>query len=81
MKRDNKHLQVTLDNAGRNEALRLAFVVFIKMQPKAFRAKFIAAYRKQAVIWHELALSTPNPDNWIDSFESHADRLTQLIEG
>jgi hypothetical protein len=77
---DKNHLNTMLDLSGRTEALRLAFVVLIKMQPIEFQRQFVASYQNEVIAWRELASSTPNPDNWIDSFESHANRLAQLIE-
>ena len=77
---DQKHLKASLDLSGRSEALRLAFVVLVKMQPKRFQQQFIAAYEREATAWRELAMATANPDAWIDSFESHANRLVRLMK-
>jgi hypothetical protein len=77
---NNDELKAMLDLSGGAEALRLAFVVFVKMQPKEFQNQFIAAYKNEVIAWRELAYATPNPDSWIESFESRANRLVQLMQ-
>lgn len=77
---DNDAKRTMLDLSGGAEALRLAFVVYVKMQPKAFQREFIEAYREEINTWRELASGTATPDNWIESFESRANRLVQLLE-
>jgi len=77
---DYNALKTMLDLSGGAEALRLAFVVLVKMQPKEFQRQFIAAYREEINTWRELAVGTATSDNWIESFEARANRLVQLLE-
>lgn len=69
-----------IDQDAKIEILRLALATWIRRQSPGTKDAFLEAFMTNVENWEELAITTENPDMWIESLRSHADGFQQLIE-
>lgn len=69
-----------LDEHAKAEVLRIAVATLARQLLPGQKKAFLAAFLGNVENWESLALTTSNPDMWIESLRSHADRLRAMIE-
>lgn len=79
-KQPNDFGRAMLDERAKVEVLRVAFVLFMRMQPPETRATLCDRLTRQIAEWQELGLATENPDLYLELLGQHADRLRSMIE-
>lgn len=79
-KKPNEYGQAMLDQEAELAVLRVAFSLFIRMQPADVRTTLCERLTTQISQWQELGIATENPDVYLDLLGQHAARLRSLIE-
>ncbi|WP_333986152.1 hypothetical protein [Burkholderia orbicola] len=72
--------QALLDQEAELAVLKVAFSLFIRMQPPDVRTTLGERLTAQISQWQELGMATEHPDEYLELLGQHAARLRSLIE-